>query len=54
MRFKIPHTYAILLGIIIIAALCTWIIPAGEYARVEVGGRTVVDPEREGWERERK
>jgi uncharacterized ion transporter superfamily protein YfcC len=49
MRFKTPHTSTILLGIIIVAALCTWIIPAWECARVEMGGRTEVDPEGFSW-----
>lgn len=43
---KIPHTYAITSSIILLCALLTWIIPAGEYARevVEVNGaeRTVI------------
>ena len=43
---KIPHTYAITSMIIIICALLTWIIPAGEYTRetIEVNGteRTVI------------
>ena len=28
---KIPHTYAIIFYIIIIAAVLTWVIPGGEY-----------------------
>ena len=44
--FKIPHTYVLISCIIIIAALLTYIVPAGEYARIEDPntGRTVVDP----------
>ena len=44
--FKIPHTYVLIFCIVIIAALLTYIVPAGEYARVEDPntGRTVVDP----------
>ena len=30
---KIPHTYSIISGIILIAAALTWIIPAGEFTR---------------------
>lgn len=43
---KMPHTYVILFCIIICMALLTYIIPAGEYARVkdEATGRTIVDP----------
>lgn len=41
--FKLPHTYVILITVILIMAACTYVIPAGEYDRVEVDGRTVVD-----------
>jgi uncharacterized ion transporter superfamily protein YfcC len=44
---KIPHTYVIVFGIILFAALLTWIIPGGEYNRqtIDVNGveRTVID-----------
>lgn len=40
----IPHTYAILVGIMVIAAALSYIIPAGEFERVEQDGRTVVVP----------
>ena len=33
--FKIPHTYVLIFCIVIIAALLTYIVPTGEYARVE-------------------
>lgn len=43
---KFPHTLVILLIVILIAVALTWIIPAGEYLRVEdASGRKVVDPE---------
>ena len=44
---KIPHVYALLFIVIIIAAVLTYIVPAGEYERVEdpATGRTVVDAE---------
>lgn len=48
MTRKIPHTYAITASLIIISALLTWVVPAGEYVRqaVTVDGveRTVIDP----------
>lgn len=39
---KIPHTYTIIFSIILICAVLSWIIPAGEYSRhtVEVNGTT--------------
>lgn len=33
--FKIPHTFVIMFTIIVLAAICTWIIPAGQFDRVE-------------------
>lgn len=43
---RFPHTYVLIFCIVIISALLTYIIPAGEYARVQDPntGRTVVDP----------
>jgi uncharacterized ion transporter superfamily protein YfcC len=45
-KSKVPHTYVILFTVIIIMAILTYIIPAGEYDRVKDPntGRTVVDP----------
>ncbi len=38
---KVPHTYVIVFGFIIVAAIMTWIVPGGEYDRemVEVNGQ---------------
>lgn len=44
-EIKIPHTYVIIFSMIIIAAIMTYLIPAGEYARIKNSlGITVVDP----------
>ncbi|KPU27353.1 C4-dicarboxylate ABC transporter permease [Caloranaerobacter sp. TR13] len=45
-KFKVPHTYVILFSVIIIMAVLTYIIPAGQFERVKDPntGRTVVDP----------
>ncbi|HNZ82987.1 MAG TPA: hypothetical protein PKY98_01855 [Sedimentibacter sp.] len=44
-KFKVPHTYVILFAMIIIMALLTYVIPAGQYQKVEgPGGRMIVDP----------
>jgi|LDZT01.1.fsa_nt_gi uncharacterized ion transporter superfamily protein YfcC len=45
-KMKIPHTYFLLFILIMIVALGTYIIPAGEFAREvdEATGRTVVVP----------
>lgn len=42
LKFRTPHTYALLMGIITIACLLTYIIPAGEYDREEKNGQTLV------------
>ena len=43
--FKMPHTFVILVVIILIATVLTWVIPSGEYARIEdpISGRKIVD-----------
>ncbi len=43
-RLRIPHTWALLFALVVLAAAATWLLPAGEYERVEVEGREVVDP----------
>lgn len=42
-----PHNYVIIFLLILLATIFTWVLPAGEYVRVEDpnSGRTVVDPE---------
>lgn len=41
-KFAVPHVYILLLGIILVCSILTYIIPAGVYDMVEVGGRSVV------------
>jgi len=41
---KVPHTYVLLFMIIVIAAVLTYVVPAGEYTRVERNGRQAVEP----------
>lgn len=48
-KLAFPHTLIIIMMMIIFAAILTYIIPAGEYARVEVDGRMVVDPSSFHW-----
>ncbi|WP_010256002.1 YfcC family protein [Treponema primitia] len=44
-RFKLPHIFVLLTGIIIVAAILSWILPAGEFDRIQnAAGRTVVVP----------
>ena len=48
--FKMPHALVILLIIIVITTILTWIVPPGEYARVEnEEGTMVVDPDQFTW-----
>lgn len=43
--FRVPHSFVIVFTIIIAAVLMTWIVPAGEYVRVEnAQGIKVIDP----------
>jgi uncharacterized ion transporter superfamily protein YfcC len=46
-KLQMPHIYVLLTGIILVAALLTWVLPASEYVRAPVveGGRSVVQPE---------
>lgn len=41
---KIPHTYAIIMAIVILVTIATYFVPAGSFERVEEDGRTVVVP----------
>ena len=42
---QMPNTIIIILGIVIVACLMTYIIPAGEYVRIEnADGVKVIDP----------
>lgn len=42
-KFKIPHVYVLLMGIILVSIVLTYIIPAGQYEMITVGERSVVD-----------
>ena len=44
-RFEAPHVSVILFTLIIAASIMTYLIPAGHFERVELGGRMVIDPE---------
>ncbi len=44
-KFKVPPSLVIILAVMVFAAILTWIVPAGEYARItNEAGQTVVDP----------
>ena len=48
-KFKVPHVYVLLIGIILICSALTYIIPAGSYDMMTIetpsGTRDVVNPE---------
>jgi uncharacterized ion transporter superfamily protein YfcC len=41
---KFPDTILIILGILILFIIMTWLVPAGEFQRTTMNGRTVIDP----------
>lgn len=44
-KFKMPHAYVIIIGLIILFGILSYIIPAGTYDTMEVHGRkNVIDP----------
>lgn len=44
MKIKIPHTYVLLISLTVLAAVLTWVVPAGRYERAVDRGRTLIDP----------
>ncbi|KUO70625.1 MAG: hypothetical protein APF77_17280 [Clostridia bacterium BRH_c25] len=44
-KFKFPHAFVLLFSIIVVVGIMTYIIPAGEFNRIDVNGRQVVDAE---------
>jgi len=45
LKFRVPHTFAVLFGLIAVAAIATHFIPAGTFERGSIGGRAVVQPD---------
>ena len=45
-KFKVPHTFIILLALILFVGILTYFVPAGSYERYydEETGRNLVDP----------
>jgi uncharacterized ion transporter superfamily protein YfcC len=42
-KIKAPNTFLIIFSILFIVAILTWIIPGGEYSRVTIDGKEVVE-----------
>ena len=50
--FKLPHTFVIIIFIVLVATAMTWIIPAGEFVRYEnASGRSIIDPNQFSYKR---
>ena len=47
---KAMNTLVIIFSVVVAACLATWLIPAGEFDRVKVGSRSVVDAASFHWE----
>jgi len=45
MKARIPHTYVLLFSLMVLAAVTTWLVPAGSYDRVVQQGREVIEPD---------
>ncbi|MBP7243620.1 MAG: YfcC family protein, partial [Amaricoccus sp.] len=45
MKLRVPHTFVLLFALVVLAAIATHLLPAGEYQRTEVAGRKIVDPD---------
>jgi len=41
--FQMPHQLIIIVMIVLLAMVCTWVIPAGEYGTIEINGRNAID-----------
>ncbi|MGQ9617848.1 MAG: YfcC family protein [Candidatus Aminicenantia bacterium] len=44
-RFKIPHTLVLMYILVLLMIIVSWLIPSGEYKRVEKNGRLIPLPE---------
>jgi len=45
LKLRVPHTFVLLFALVVLAAIATHLLPAGEYQRTEVAGRKIVDPD---------
>lgn len=44
-RFRIPNTFVIIFGLLVLIAALTWIVPGGKYDTHVVNGRTLINPD---------
>ena len=40
-KFSLPHIYVLLFGLIVLCTILTWVLPAGEFERVQAGSRMI-------------
>jgi uncharacterized ion transporter superfamily protein YfcC len=40
-KIRLPHTLVLIYAMVILTVVATWIVPGGQYQRVEKDGRTV-------------
>lgn len=40
-KFTLPHIYVLLFGLIVLCTILTWVLPAGEFERVQAGNRMI-------------
>lgn len=43
-RLKLPNTFVLIFGLLVLIAVLTWFVPGGKYATVMVDGKPVIDP----------
>ena len=51
LRLKLPNTFVLIFGLLVVIAVLTWFVPGGKYATVMAEGR-FIQPEDLGFERE--
>lgn len=44
-KIKLPNTLVLIFSIMLLTAVLTWILPGGEYERIEKENREIIDPE---------
>jgi uncharacterized ion transporter superfamily protein YfcC len=44
-RFRLPNTFVLIFGLLVVIAALTWLVPGGKYETHVVDGRTLIDPQ---------
>lgn len=44
LRLKLPNTFVLIFGLLVVIAVLTWFVPGGKYATVMAEGKPVIDP----------